>query len=238
MSSFANVNLDDPRQDVHKSRLVRPTLNRFRVAERLASQFKLGGQVLEIGGGAGEFSQRLRDLGFAVTFVDLSPSNVARAEQLGFPAHQIDLNHGLPGIPDASYNGVVMLEIIEHVVAAENLLSEVYRVLRPGGYLILSTPNFAYWINRLQILAGRLSHDEGYHFRFFTPSILESRLRKAGLRIVKTHHTTPALGLNLVRRLAGHSQRIHLRVPRLIAPLLAHTLVVCAQKPESEIHKP
>jgi len=215
---------------VDRDRVVRPTLNRFRVAERLLPRHQGEGfNVLEVGGGAAEFSQRLRHLGHQVTFVDLSSSNVARAMALGFPAHQLDLNSGLPPFKTGTFDGVIMLEIIEHVVTAEHLLQEVHRVLKPGGFLILSTPNFAYWCNRLRILLGRVSQDEGYHYRFFTPSILRRRLKAAGLVVERTGHTMPAMGYNFVTRCLGQKQRKHLHVPDWVSPVLAHTLFVRAR---------
>ena len=229
--SASPINLNDPRQDVHRERVVRPTLNRFRVAELLIPASARGTAVLEIGGGAAEFSQRLRELGHDVTFVDLSDSNVARARELGFTAHQLDLNLGLPPLMSGIFDGVVMLEIIEHVVASERLLQEVYRVLKPGGFLILSTPNFAIWSNRLRIRFGRLSNDEGYHYRFFTPSVLRSRLKAAGLEVERSAHTTPALGYNFLTRHLGKKQRKHVHVPTWLAALFAHTLFVRARKP-------
>ena len=53
-----------------------------------------------------------------VTFVDLSEHNVAKAQALGLRAYKLDLNLGLPVFREAEFDGVVMLEIIEHVVAA------------------------------------------------------------------------------------------------------------------------
>lgn len=229
-SSFSSVNLSDPRQDVHRERAARPTLNRFRVAEALLRDCGRRLSIVEIAGGAAEFSQRLRELGHRVTFVDLSQSNVARARELGFAAHHLDLNLGLPPLADASFDGAVMLEIIEHVVAAEQLLKEAHRVLKPGGFLILSTPNFAYWGNRLHILTGRLSQDEGYHYRFFTPSVLRNRLESAGFRLERAAHTAPAVGYNFAIRCLGGKRRKHIHVPALLAGLLAHTLFVRARR--------
>jgi SAM-dependent methyltransferase len=224
--SFTNVNLADPRQDVHRLRPENPGLNRYRVAEALLPAEPRGLEILEVGGGAAEFSRRLQALGILVTFVDLSPTNVERARSFGFEAHQVDLNCGLPPFRDGRFAGVVMLEIIEHVVAAENLLAEVCRVLKPGGFLILSTPNFGYWSNRLGILLGRLSQDEGYHFRFFTPSVLRRRIERAGLTFDRAAHTMPAVGYNFfANRLLGKPRR-HVHVLDMLAPVFAHTLIV------------
>jgi SAM-dependent methyltransferase len=45
-------------------------------------------------------------------------------------------------------------EVVEHVFSPDAMLSDVWAVLRPGGVLILSTPNLAYWVNRLLLLVG------------------------------------------------------------------------------------
>lgn len=235
--AFDQVNLDDPRQDVHKHRDQPVDLPRYRVAEALlpqpADEAPGGRSVLELGGGTGAFSQRLQDAGFEVTFADLNPNNVTRAREAGMDAVQINLNEGLPGLPDNHFAGVVILEVIEHVVPAEKVLREIFRVTAPGGFLILSTPNFNFFLNRLRILAGKLSHDEGYHYRFFNPKVLNQRLRDAGFEIDRCHHTTPAFGYNLLANRLLKKRRLHVRVPNLLAGLLAHTLFVRARKPRS-----
>jgi len=176
-----------------------------------------------------EFSQRLRELGYQVTFTDLNPNSVAHASSLGFESHQIDFNLGLPGIDDAGFDAVVMLEVIEHIVNAEHLLSEVRRVLKPGGVLVLSTPNFAWWYNRLRILSGRLSHDEGYHYRFFTRRSLERQLRVAGLQPEAWQFSSPAYGVNRLRRKVWGKGRVSVLVPGSTGPLLGQTLFVRAR---------
>jgi 2-polyprenyl-3-methyl-5-hydroxy-6-metoxy-1,4-benzoquinol methylase len=224
------VNTFDPRQDVHRERSHEPNLNRYRVAESLLPSRSSGLTVLELGGGIGEFSRRMGLRGIEVTFVDLSEHNVRKARALGLDAHRLDLNDGLPSFDDGEFDGVVMLEVIEHIVAAEALLADVNRVLKPGGFLILSTPNFAFFVNRLRILRGGLSFDEGYHYRFFTVNALASRLTEAGFAIERPAHTMPAFGLNLVRnRILGRS-RVHVPVRPIVAPWLAHTLIVRARK--------
>jgi methionine biosynthesis protein MetW len=227
------VNTADPRQDVHRKRTHDPNLNRYAVAESLLPESPHGLNVLELGGGIGELSRRMSARGMDVTFVDLSEHNIRNAQAMGMEAHRLDLNLGLPTFAAGRFDGVVMLEIIEHVVAAEQLLDEVNRVLKPGGFLILSTPNFAFFLNRLRILRGGLSGDEGYHYRFFTVKSLARQLRNAGFSIERSADTMPAFVVNLIRsRIMGRS-RIHVHVPGLVAPLLAHTLIVKARKAEN-----
>ena len=86
------INLEDERQDVHKVRKHNPGLFRYSVAEKLLPENCSGLNLLEIGGGTGELSMRLKDKGAKVTFVDLSESNLLRAKDLGLRAIKIDLN--------------------------------------------------------------------------------------------------------------------------------------------------
>lgn len=224
---YQYVNTAHPQQDICTTRLYRPGLYRFKVAAELVPMpTNVEAQCLELGGGMAEFSQKLAESGYKVTFADLSPNNVAHAQGLGFESHQIDFNFGLPGLQDASFDLVVMLEVIEHIVNAEHLLAEVRRVLKPGGALVLSTPNFAWLYNRLRILIGQLSHDEGYHYRFFTRASLGRQLRSAGFEPEVWKFSGPVFGVNVLRRVLLRKSRIHVLVPAFIGTLLGQTLYV------------
>jgi SAM-dependent methyltransferase len=70
----------------------------------------------------------------------------------------IDYRHGDIGnidYPDSYFDLVFMGEIIEHIYDIEQCLKEMRRVLRPGGMLVLTTPNLAAWYNRILLLCGR-----------------------------------------------------------------------------------
>jgi 2-polyprenyl-3-methyl-5-hydroxy-6-metoxy-1,4-benzoquinol methylase len=228
---FPYVNLSDWRQDVHKVRENKPNLYRYKVAETLLPLQANGLSVLELGGGTGEFTRRIIERGIGVTFVDLNENNLKRVEKLyGIKTCKVDLNLGLKEFHDSSFDGIVILEVIEHIVATEYLLKEMNRVLKPGGFLILTTPNYAYFLNRLRVLRGKLSLDEGYHYRFFTVKVLTKRLLDAGFKIEKSYHSAPAVGLNFFWNTLFKKGRIHIKIPRIFAPLLAQTLGVMAKK--------
>lgn len=229
-SRFIFANLAHPQQDVHKQRKHNPDLNRYKVAENLLEPYSQGLSVLEIGGGIGEFSRCMKARGIKVTFVDMNKHNVLKAKSLGVKAHQLDVNFGLYPFRNEQFDGVVMLDVIEHVVKAEFLLEETCRVMKPGGFFILSTPNFAFFNNRLRILFGKLSCDEGYHYRFFTVKTLIQRLRNAGFIIEKTAHTMPAMAVNFFRNRIFGRPRMHVHVSDIIASLFAQTLIVRARK--------
>jgi len=110
---------------------------------------------------------------------------VQRARKLGFPSKKADFNKRLP-FKTGSFDAISCLEVIEHVENAERLVRELRRVLKKGGFLVISTPNVSYWLVRLSMLFGAVPPDEGYHFRFFNARTLRRLLEREGFRVVKS----------------------------------------------------
>ena len=94
-------------------------------------------------------------------------------------------------IKSGSIDLVLALEIIEHLFDTDHFLSEIYRVLKPGGYLILSTPNLASLTNRFRLLVGAYPQYLEYsragagHIHLYTPRVLLAQLSAAKLKIVR-----------------------------------------------------
>ncbi len=178
-------------------------------------------RLLELGAGHCKIAQVLRRQGWQVHTADLRKDWVAEAIALGFPASQLDLNEDLP-FPDRAFDLVVMLEVIEHVVRAENALREIWRVLSPGGQLLLSTPNHAFYKSRLRALKGRPLGKEGEHYRFFVKVQLESLLAAAGFRILARNSSghPPLLDGRWVRKLLRR-KRVLYRIPERLESICA-----------------
>ena len=99
-----------------------------------------------------------------------------------------------------SFGVVTCLATIEHVNRPKALLKEVYRVLKPGGIILITTPSIKnkpvleFLANRL----GALSKDEiKDHKRYFDPTTLESELVKAGFKKQQVKIEYFQLGLNI-----------------------------------------
>lgn len=116
------------------------------IAERLRGYLPYlegRGEVLDLGCGRGELLALLAERRIAARGVDGSREMVAHCRQLGLRAEQGDLFEALAGAPAESLGAVVSFHVIEHLPAEDldRLVRLAWRVLRPGGVLVLETPN-------------------------------------------------------------------------------------------------
>jgi O-antigen chain-terminating methyltransferase len=99
--------------------------------------------VLDVGCGRGEALALLRDHGIPGRGIDSSARMVALCRERGLEAEEGDAFAALAALPEGSLGGVVSFHVIEHLPAAllDRLVRLAYRALKPGGVLILETPN-------------------------------------------------------------------------------------------------
>jgi len=143
--------------------------------------------VADLGSGDGSVSAWLARSGMRPIACDVVADAGRAARDRGLPAIGLDVGAELP-FRSATLDGIFAGEIIEHVYDPALLLRECRRVLRPGGVLVLTTPNLATAQDRLRFLAGRAPrqvdpfHPYLYlHIRPFTYPLLANGLRLAGL---------------------------------------------------------
>jgi SAM-dependent methyltransferase len=100
----------------------------------------VGGRALDVGCGVGQVVGRLTQAGYEAWGVDVSEPSIARAQKFSERCLCYD-GSKLP-FPDAHFDSVGALNVLEHVEAAEAFLAEAVRVVKPGGKLVISSPNF------------------------------------------------------------------------------------------------
>jgi 2-polyprenyl-6-hydroxyphenyl methylase/3-demethylubiquinone-9 3-methyltransferase len=147
-------------------------------------------RILDLGCGNGAASACISRQGFLVSGCDSSESGLALARanyaQINFFAH--DLASPLPVCEHGSYDAVVSLEVVEHLMRPRQLLLRAREALRPGGLLLVSTPYHGYWKNLALALANAFDahwhplRDFG-HVKFFSRSTLHALLRDSGFFI-------------------------------------------------------
>ncbi len=113
-----------------------------------------GARVLDAPSGEGALAAALSAAGFEVHAADLEPP-AGRAP--GVRQALADLNRPLPW-PDAFFDAVFSIEGIEHLENRFAFLREVQRVLRPGGVLVLTTPNIVSLRSRVRFFASGFYH--------------------------------------------------------------------------------
>jgi SAM-dependent methyltransferase len=155
----------------------------------LLARARAGERVLDVGCGEGRFTAELVAAGVHGVGIDVAeePLRRARAAHPGLDVQLIDAFGPWP-LADASFDAVWAGEVIEHVADTAGWLSEIRRVLRPGGRLLVSTPNHS----RLAVLRLGLSarafdahfDPRSDHLRFYTRRTLTSLLEDFGFQDV------------------------------------------------------
>ncbi|MGW1029263.1 methyltransferase domain-containing protein [Streptomyces sp. NPDC002577] len=150
------------------------------------------GRVLDLGCSGGLFAERLAALGHAVTGVDYIEVPGVRQRCSRFVL--ADLEEGLPEDIGEGYDYVVAGDVIEHLSRPEQLLCQVRDVLRPGGQVLVSVPNFGHWYSRLRVALGLFDYDrrgilDETHLRFFTRGSLRRTVRAAGYDVLDVSAT-------------------------------------------------
>jgi SAM-dependent methyltransferase len=149
--------------------------------------------VLDAGCGDGRrYGNWLASLAGEYRGLDISENAVMAARARGLDAvRAADITH-LP-FPDGWFDACVCVEVLEHLAFPLDCARELWRVLKPGGVLIATVPNTAYWRRRIDFaLLGRwhpLGNLDGArrpwddaHLRFFTRKTFARMLTEAGFK--------------------------------------------------------
>lgn len=158
-------------------------------------------RILDVGCGTGLNAASFAKSGHQVVGVDISPVAVEKYCARGFEGHVCDIESERLPFEASSFDLVYASEVIEHCVHTFSFLKELNRMLRPGGQLLLSTPNSAFWPYRAMELLGHTATDVQHpgHVRFFSRRGLSKAIEKAGFEIqqIAGRHMYCVLGKRL-----------------------------------------
>jgi 2-polyprenyl-3-methyl-5-hydroxy-6-metoxy-1,4-benzoquinol methylase len=160
----------------------------YAAIERVVVERGLRGKILDYGAGVGQFTRRL----LALHRFDA----VSATDIMGIPTDLVgkvqwieqDLNIPLPGQDDA-FDVVVAPEVIEHLENPRFMVREIYRILRPGGTAVVTTPNNESWRSLIALIVrGHFVEfgESGY------PAHITALLRKDLCRILQEAGFLPA----------------------------------------------
>jgi len=158
--------------------------------DRVRKELPANGSHVDVACGPGTFMGTLpssiRSIG-----VDISEPQIAYAlQRYSSPSRSFKtMQPGQLDFPDASTDVVTSIELIEHISQDEatQLLCECHRILKPGGKMVITTPNYAFLWPLIELALnrfGKVSYED-QHITKYTPAKLSQLLADAGFATVK-----------------------------------------------------
>jgi 2-polyprenyl-3-methyl-5-hydroxy-6-metoxy-1,4-benzoquinol methylase len=144
--------------------------------EWIRTRVGTGKRVLDIGCRDGTLTSAYAS-GNTIVGVDIDANalELARAQH-GFETHHLNLNTATLPFGDGTFDVVVAGEVLEHLQFPDAAVTDVHRVLRPGGRFIGSVPNAFRLRNRIEFLLGREFESDPTHLHQFSPRAMRSLL--------------------------------------------------------------
>jgi SAM-dependent methyltransferase len=190
------------RQEVWKRRLKHAwhVLDGNATIDRVA----VTGRVLDVGSGKGDNVEFLLRQGLDAVGIDPNPRVVELGQARGLP-----IVHGtletIEVVPE-SFDTVILSQVIEHLIEPVASLRTIHRLLRPGGRVVMLTPNIEGLPNRF------FGDDWGhwhlpYHVYLYGPRQLRRLLQMTGFRVERLSTVTPAYWLHMSLTLWRHKSQ-------------------------------
>jgi 2-polyprenyl-6-hydroxyphenyl methylase/3-demethylubiquinone-9 3-methyltransferase len=150
-----------------------------------------GSAVLDAGCGGGDFAIGLAEAGYTVFGSDLSPSGIAHARSLGVGEFTVSSLYEPLAAPfgRGSFDGIVCVEVIEHLYSPKTFAAMAYDALRPGGILVVTTPYWGYLKNIILAVTNRIDRSltalwEGGHIKHFSRATLTQLMEEQGFETI------------------------------------------------------
>jgi 2-polyprenyl-3-methyl-5-hydroxy-6-metoxy-1,4-benzoquinol methylase len=201
---------------------------RHRAHAKLLAAVGTGRRVLDVGCSSGYLAEPLSERGNTIVGIELDPAAAREAERFCERVLVGDVETMELPLEPGSFDVVLCGDVVEHLRDPVASLARLRPLLKPGGRLVLSTPNVANWAIRLALLGGRWRYtDRGIldrsHTHLFTRATLVEALRAAGYDRIEVDFSVPVPGDSDALDAAAYA------VGRLRPPLFAYQWIAVAQ---------
>jgi methionine biosynthesis protein MetW len=175
----------------------------------IAESIRTGSSVLDLGCGDGTLLRYLKETRATTGYgVEIADEGVLACVKNGVAVVQSDLERGLSGFEDDSFDYVVLSQTLQAMKNSDIIIREMLRVGREG---IVTFPNFGYWKNRLEVLRGRMPVSDNLPYEWFnTPNVrlctvadFERFCAERHIRIVERKVLTNGRAVNAMPNLLG-----------------------------------
>ena len=206
---------------------------------QLIARHATSAPILEIGSLPCHFTLVLKELGYDVVGIDIDPGRAkSLIERSGLDVRRCDIEHERLPFSDGMFDLVLLIEVFEHLrINPLATLREINRVTKPGGKLILATPNLYSFARILRFLRGagiddpvkawskldRLGHMG--HVRVYTRANVCAMLRQTGLEPIELRYRS------FEAWRPPRPTRLLLEAVHLLFPGMRPNQVVVARKP-------
>jgi len=179
-------------ESIEPIRAVKIPTSRFEAIITFFPEYFKGGNVLEIGAGNGNVAKTLLSSELDISNYTLGDISLPRVEGLlrnidDDRANIIEIDaENIPESEYSKYDAVIMVALIEHLIDPLRAMQKINKLLKPGGFIYIDTPNIAKYTQRIKLLLGKFPsaaskneglttysgepvdlHDEG-HLHYFT----------------------------------------------------------------------
>ena len=209
-----------------------------------------GGRLLDVGCGSGALLSQLAGRAGYRAGIELSTTAAVAAARVADEVLNVAVTAPLP-FPPASFDVVVCADVLEHLADPAAALSSAVGLCRPGGAVVISVPNVAYWQARVRLLRGVWRYEptglfDSGHLRFLTRETLLELVNGCGLDVETIGAAqVPDLAVHLLARVPRPLRKVvnrtwgaaSNRLARRWPTVFAYQLVCTARRPVEDHHE-
>lgn len=168
-------------------------------------------KVVDLGCGTGEFVALLREAGIDAMGVDADPLAAKQLHQQNLPIIEQDVLSYLESVEAKSLDGIYSAHLVEHLPYEQvlRLIKLAYQALKPGGRLILATPNPQALVSHLEFYHMHFGHEAFYH-----PRLLHFFLDYVGFTHIETGDNPQTTAWSLQQMYLDHGQGLPIHYQR------------------------
>lgn len=172
-----------------------------KVVYKLINVFTQRGKVLDIGAGTGKILQELKQKGWQVEGLESAEKAIQFCKKRGIETKFIDIQNQNFPFANESFDLVIILDVLEHLDDEKKVISEIERVLKPAGVVIVTAPAYpklySYWDKMVrhkrrysQESLKRLFGRETFHLEYLSYFFLLHLLPAIIMRVIKSRKKT------------------------------------------------
>ncbi len=202
----------------------------YRTHRQALDRLRPGERVLEVGCSSGALTEQIRAKGCTIVGVEVRADAAEKARAYCEEVLVGDVERVPLPWPAASFDVILLLDVLEHLVDPVPATRRFVPLLKPDGRLVVALPNVAHWRVRFRLLAGRFDYEDSgildrTHLHFYTRKTAAELLVRSGLEIIETD-VAPDVPLLRFKR---HLERANYAVAHLLPGLLSTEFVFVAR---------